>query len=265
VACSEKILAPSRVLVISPHLDDAVISVGATIAHRTLRGLTTEVATVFAGANPDRLSRAARAFHRDCGLGANAVAVRKKEDAEALAALGASSKHLRYLDAIYRAAPNGRRLARHRQHMFKTSVSEEEHLVTDIAETLADLATRFEPEVVLTCAGFGSHIDHVVTRAATQRWTRRERRPLLLWEDLPYMVNEPISGKVPGCPVRSSPPAKAWELKWQAVRSYESQIRMLWRGGRDWRAELTQHAKIRGCGIPSEQFWLADVHDPPRE
>ena len=38
-----------RLVVVSPHLDDAVLSLGATLAHAVESGATVEVLTVFAG------------------------------------------------------------------------------------------------------------------------------------------------------------------------------------------------------------------------
>ncbi|MGH3427279.1 MAG: PIG-L family deacetylase, partial [Mycobacteriales bacterium] len=64
-----------RVLAISPHLDDAALSVGATLAEFSARGTDVEVLTIFAGAPHNPLTDTARAFHAKCGLPPDATAV----------------------------------------------------------------------------------------------------------------------------------------------------------------------------------------------
>jgi LmbE family N-acetylglucosaminyl deacetylase len=249
------VLMARRVLVVSPHMDDAALSVGATLAHRAMRGLDTEVVTVFAGPNPVPVSPAARQFHQECGLGDDAVAVRRQEDAEAMAVLGTNPHYLPYLDAIYRRAGDGQWLCRHRRQMFELALSREQALVTEISAALAGLASQIQPELVLTCTGFGNHIDHAVTRAAAQRWATIEKCPFLTWEDLPYMLGRPWPTRPPGRPAQSRPPAKAWERKWAAIRAYPSQISMMWPSGRAWQEKFAWHAAERGSGLPAELLW----------
>src|SRR5579862_4211033 len=80
-----------RLLVISPHLDDAVLSCGALmLAHP---GAT--VATLFA-ASPDSYSDPLNEHDTDCGFspGDDTMAVRRAEDVRALRAVGAQSRWL---------------------------------------------------------------------------------------------------------------------------------------------------------------------------
>jgi LmbE family N-acetylglucosaminyl deacetylase len=78
-----------RVVVVSPHLDDAVLSVGASVARWAHAGASVEVLTVFAG-DPESGSPAggwdSRAGFRTEGEAARA---RREEDARACALLGA--------------------------------------------------------------------------------------------------------------------------------------------------------------------------------
>lgn len=251
-------IAATRLLVISPHLDDAALSVGATIAHRTLRGYDTEVVTVFSGPNPIRVSPAASQFHQECGLGNDAMAVRRHEDAVAMSILGANQHYLPYLDAIYRRERDGGWLCQHRRQMFEISAAREQALVTDVSEGLAALAARIRPDLVMTCAGFGGHIDHAVVREATEHWATREHFQFLVWEDLPYMLGGKARIPLPGRPAPSKPPPEAWKRKWKAIRAYSSQISMLWPREQAWQDELVKHARAGGGGRATELLWIRD-------
>ncbi|MGH3829147.1 MAG: PIG-L deacetylase family protein [Pseudonocardiaceae bacterium] len=57
-----------RVLAVSPHLDDAALSAGATLADLAARGVDVQVCTLFTGAPHEPLSAVARAFHARCDL-----------------------------------------------------------------------------------------------------------------------------------------------------------------------------------------------------
>jgi LmbE family N-acetylglucosaminyl deacetylase len=93
----------SRVAILSPHLDDAVLSLGATIAHATARGAAeVRVVTIFGG---DPQSRAAagswdqRAHFATAG---DAARARRDEDRRACELVGASSVVLPFSDKQYR-------------------------------------------------------------------------------------------------------------------------------------------------------------------
>jgi LmbE family N-acetylglucosaminyl deacetylase len=78
-----------RVVVVSPHLDDGVFSLGATIAHITRAGTQVEVLTVF-GCDPDS-AEAANAWDTRGGFRTEgeAAAARRAEDGKACAEVGA--------------------------------------------------------------------------------------------------------------------------------------------------------------------------------
>ena len=99
-----------RVLVVSPHLDDAVLSCGHLIA-RAEEALSI---TAFAG-TPDRYPTPLTAWDSACGFqsGDDIVEKRRVEDARALEILGASARGLDFLDLQYRngAKPDAKALA----------------------------------------------------------------------------------------------------------------------------------------------------------
>jgi LmbE family N-acetylglucosaminyl deacetylase len=89
------------VVVLSPHLDDAVFSLGASIAKATRSGAKVRVVTVFA-CDPDSLGPPGWWDH-EAGFDSqgDAATARRKEDAEACAIVGAIPVWLPFRDASY--------------------------------------------------------------------------------------------------------------------------------------------------------------------
>lgn len=94
-------LPAGRVLVVSPHLDDAVFSLGTTIAAAVRAGAEVSVLTVFAG-DPES---DASAGYWDAATGfqthGEAARARREEDRVACAAVGATPEWLAFPDAQY--------------------------------------------------------------------------------------------------------------------------------------------------------------------
>ena len=164
----------SETLIISPHLDDAVLSAGAHL----IGSDAPLVVTVFAGipeegAPPgwwDRLTRAADPAQR--------VRDRLLEDAAALAELGARTVRLDGVDG------------QHREHPVDPQRLAEELL--PFVEATDDLWIP---------AGIGNHQDHTAVRDAALiahhaggRGTTGGARSVHLYADVPYAIRYPWSG-----------------------------------------------------------------------
>ncbi len=102
------VVAPDSVCVVSPHLDDAVLSCGRFLASHP--GCT--VLTVFAAAPPSHT--ALTGYDARCGFSSSsqAMAVRLTEDDRALALLNATPQRMSELDSQYAALPQPVDLAR---------------------------------------------------------------------------------------------------------------------------------------------------------
>ena len=92
---------PRKVLVVSPHLDDAVLSLGATITHAARSGSKVDVVTVFAG-DPDSM-RPASGWDRRAGFATEgeAAVARRSEDREACRIVGAAPTWLPFAPGSY--------------------------------------------------------------------------------------------------------------------------------------------------------------------
>jgi LmbE family N-acetylglucosaminyl deacetylase len=92
-------LLEGRLVVLSPHLDDAALSLGATIAHASGTGSDVTIVTVRAG-NPESTVPAGE-WDRGCGFSTvgEAARERRREDERACEILGATPQWLPFPDA----------------------------------------------------------------------------------------------------------------------------------------------------------------------
>ena len=145
--------SPSTILVISPHLDDAVLSIGGSIAAWTAAGHRVVVASVYTTGPP--LAEVAPSMRKFADY-----ATRRAEDAAACASVGAEP---RYLDQIERAF----RKPYLRGWSFFATPGDRDGFAGLVAATraLAPLA-ELDPAQILIPLGIGNHVDHVETLIA---------------------------------------------------------------------------------------------------
>ena len=90
-----------HLVVLSPHLDDAVLSLGATIARARRSGARVDIVTIFA--NDPNSTAAAGPWDAECGFAtaAEAARVRREEDRRGCDLLGAATVWLPFADYEY--------------------------------------------------------------------------------------------------------------------------------------------------------------------
>jgi LmbE family N-acetylglucosaminyl deacetylase len=217
------------VIVISPHLDDAVFGCGRFIAAH--RGST--IVTVFAGAPED--GTLLTDWDRRCGFGsaAEAVLARRREDAQAAERLGARAVWLDFCDSQYGRTPSR----------------------GEVAAALADVLHARPAQTVLVPLGL-FHCDHLLAHdAAVATFAQRPTTPWFAYEDalyrgLPGLLQQRLAA-LAQAGIRATPErlpsAPDGTLKRQAVQAYASQLRGFGAGGYDdvdqpercWRLEGT--------------------------
>ncbi len=221
----------ARILAVSPHLDDAVLSYGGRLAMLASAGHQIVVYTVFAGTPSPPYSPVAAAYHSMWQLTGDPVAPRRAEDRRALSALGVTPVHGGFLDAIYRRDEHGASLVQDGQ---PTEYQREEPgLLADIAAALEQAIIEHRPDQVVTCAAIGAHVDHRRARDGTVAAAARTGAQLKLWTDFPYITWEP--DVVPALPGYASlagtvaePLTSAGLRSWAtAYQCYQSQLSML--------------------------------------
>jgi LmbE family N-acetylglucosaminyl deacetylase len=163
---------------VSPHLDDAVFSAGGTLAVLAAEGWRVRVVTCFTASVADP-SPFALSTQLDKGLGADVdyMALRRAEDAAALALLGAEPVHLPLPEAPHRGYVNAADLFAG-QHA-------DDAIAGRLHEALAPCLR--DADLVLAPQAIGDHVDHrVVADVVT------DLAPFALWwRDTPYVLRRP--------------------------------------------------------------------------
>jgi LmbE family N-acetylglucosaminyl deacetylase len=215
---------------LSPHLDDVVYSCGGFVWDLTNAGQDVEVWTI-CGTDPppDRLSPFAASLHNDWGLAENAYQIRRAEDQAALGILGAQSRHLPFLDCIYRQSSGGGYLYDSEQAIFGGLDVSESGLIDELTTGLdSELPGDYR---VVAPLGIGNHVDHELTRKAANRLSQAAS----YYADYPYART--AEGREILSLLSSSdewsaeifPVSEEGIERWlQASRAYESQLSIFW-------------------------------------
>jgi LmbE family N-acetylglucosaminyl deacetylase len=272
-------------LVLSPHLDDAVISCGGLIAAARSAGRRVKVVTFFTRSPGATVPLHLRVFAR--------YEVRRAEDERALRLLGAEAEHLDFMERIFRDPP-----LRGVGSVFKALPNSSENLpnLPAMIEAIQGLKARNPDAVILAPLGVGKHIDHVeVFLAALQvllddlpanrLWFYEDAYALLpfarqqhfvtrrlAWPPLAFSVHRSLrvllleslfTWSTSGPTLESLLPPKAHELEWSvepvmivpyeerklaAVRAYSSQVSAL--GGDGWLRVLRDYHRRWGGAEP---------------
>ncbi|MGH8889439.1 MAG: PIG-L deacetylase family protein [Acidothermaceae bacterium] len=199
-----------RVLAVSPHLDDAVLSVGAFLAEHP----GSVVMTVFAGipSQYDELTE----WDADSGFkpGDDVVALRREEDRRATAHLGARSQWLDFVDDQY----------------VETRPSAEE-----IAAAIRTELKSLDIDTLAMPLGCG-HDDHARTHEACALLLMNDFDQLshwVAWADIPYRQRHPemYATRVASLQTKGFQLAEFTvehsEAKRLAIAEYPSQVRAL--------------------------------------
>jgi LmbE family N-acetylglucosaminyl deacetylase len=227
-----------RVVVISPHLDDAVFSLGASIWDATRAGAEVTVVTVLAG-DPDSELPAGE-WDRGGGFSTAgaAIRVRREEDHAACESLGATVCWLPFADAQY---PRG----------------------ADDATVVAEIAAPCAGADVVLLPGFPlDHPDHAFV-ARLVLGTPHAARRVGLYVEQPYAADRRAVDPAVPAEVRALTGDPAWvrlpagraarEAKRRAAHAYRSQVRLL--GGRRTLWRVARHEA--SCGGETIG-WLSD-------
>ena len=101
-----------RWIYLSPHLDDIAFSAGGLIYDQVRAGIPVEIWTLMCGFPPgpeSAISPFAQLLHFQWGFSSaeETIRLRRAEDKNAIASLGAVPVHFDFLDCIYRRGPTG--------------------------------------------------------------------------------------------------------------------------------------------------------------
>ena len=173
-------MTSEAIAIVSPHLDDAVLSLGGMISREVARGRKVEVVSCFTSGPPvDTIAPSHRIF--------GDYAIRRAEDERAMAVLGARYRWLDLHERIWRqpALPQSGVFP---THVFRTpekmdDFAELKSIRAAISEMLDAGATIYAPLAV------GHHVDHVeVALAALREVLGRGAFDRILFYEDPYAL-----------------------------------------------------------------------------
>lgn len=250
-------------VVLSPHLDDAVLSCGALLIYACSRTPVT-VATLFTEASSPPYTLSARRYLDQVGL-ADAEELyqrRRTEDRAALAPMGVTCLHAGLTEALFRRVPHlgwrsrwSRLLPElahiypiYRVHIISGRIASADAGTLRDARNIVERITLPQPALVLAPLGVGGHVDHVLTRTLAERGKAR----IVYYSDFPYNQRHPPDNAF----IRRKGLVEArWsrqiEAKADLIRAYRTQVRALFPGG--------------GIRVVPEIFFFPDGSCNPRE
>lgn len=199
-----------RTLVVSPHFDDAVLSLGQWLTLNPGTYVATVCTAIPHTDVPIVTNYDTRSGFRDA---THAVTSRRVEDRRALATVGAIPIELGFVDGAYQ---------QNRPVQFAAQV----------AAVLRRAVEKIKPiDLVIGPVGL-VHPDHRATAAAVLRFARTSQAAFMFYEELPYRVLTPES--VPealrlieatlGAVKLAGPHHASLRRKRAAIRAYESQL-----------------------------------------
>jgi LmbE family N-acetylglucosaminyl deacetylase len=229
--------AQQRILVVSPHLDDAVFSCGGLIAGAQ----EATVVTLFAGL-PEQAETRQTEWDGTCGFAhaREAIERRRGEDKRAMAILRAHAVWLDFCDRQYGASPGA----------------------NELAAALLEVIEQTAPDAVVLPAGL-FHSDHELAHRASMLARRdRGQGEWLMYEDALYrhldglvqrrlvaLFNERIAATALAIDTQEHLGAKV-----EAAQCYVSQLKGLSAPGRSGYADLV---------IPERYWRLTTLQETP--
>lgn len=163
------------ILVLSPHADDAVLSCGGLLAQHADALVVTACAGDLEVQRPAALASLAP------------PALRREEDARAMAILKCAHRELSIPDAIDRVGEDGQRLYKRPNSLFGPVLPADAGRCAEIVEALEPL---LEGRTLLAPLGVGAHVDHQLAAHAGRRLAGRGQ-DTWFYEDAPYVFPDP--------------------------------------------------------------------------
>ena len=242
-------------IILSPHFDDAALSLGGWIWQQVQRGRMVEIWTILGSQRPPGkpLTPFARQLHATWQLGDEVPRLRAAEDVASCKALGATWHHFDLPDCIYRTYPDsGEAVVQKEEALFSSPIPSESYLVSTIHELLKT-HLPVEAEIAIPLS-IGSHRDHVLTRMAA------ERCGISLWHyaDYPYVIQENVhpsnwipENAEPMNETISPSGIQAWQ---DSIICHHSQLALF------WKTENEMHQAIESYS--RKHTWLWKFYQP---
>jgi LmbE family N-acetylglucosaminyl deacetylase len=174
-----------RIILFSPHLDDAVFGCGGLLFNypQKERLMVVSVATKDAPSSILESSTALQELVAQWKLPEE----RRREDGEAMAKLGIDYKYLDCWDAIFRTSPEGRLMYLTCNDRITGHPQSDQPHIDRLHNLMRPLVSGPEKTLVLSPSAVGLHIDHtIVATLLRDLWREMKSFDLMFYEDFPY-------------------------------------------------------------------------------
>lgn len=254
--------AYERIVILSPHLDDAALSCGGLL--HALQGVATLVVTLCSG-NPPPVATPEGSSKAPARRGHVSPRIRRTEDIAAMRAIDAAFVHLSFPDAIYRRSlQTGKLIYPSARERWIAPHGDDAAYIEELYQLLRRICLELGPILLVSPMGIGDHVDHQITARVAMRLAQAGAS-LLFYEDFPY-VADPGSGRGGGDgphaalarlerePVERLVVPVDIEGKMRLLRHYVSQVPVLFGSDEGMRAAI---AGYQHEGNACEFYWRA--------
>lgn len=261
-----------RVVILSPHLDDAALSCGGLL-HALQGRVSTLVVSVCCG-NPPRAATADGTGKAQRRRGHVNPRYRRREDIAAMHSVGADFVHLSFPDGVYRRSPlTGKLIYRSARERWTSPRVDDMAHVEELFLVLRRICLDLGRILLVSPMGIGHHVDHQITAQVAVRLASAGAA-LLFYEDFPYVVNPRIGrgdeddpraalGRLHLTPAARLAVPVDVDAKTALLMHYQTQVAALF-GDEAGMRESIAHRQHEGA--PSELYWRAHpVAPPPNE
>ncbi len=248
------------ILVLSPHLDDAVLSLGGMMAQNAASGQSVVVYNLFCAPYHGPLSPAAQRLHEGWGDPEDITGLRLQEDRQALEVIGAQQIIGDARDLIYRQSLQGVWLYTNMEDIQGERNPEDNALVGTYFKKLSGMFSKDKFDIFAPL-GIGGHIDHMLAFDIGVR-LHKAGYAVRFYEDLPYAMREDyLHARTDGLTDMQSSvelfPMEMLERKIEALHYYQSQIDSLFANDKNMRDWIRRQA-LRVSGredMGGEKVW----------
>lgn len=260
-----------RVVVLSPHLDDAALSCFGLL--NALQGVVSRLVITICCGNPAPAPARGNEdeFRQDPDFQQHCPpAKRRREDIAAMDGLGCDFVHLGFEDGVYRRSPtSGDFIYRTTREKFVRPRIEDASHIEELFLVLRRLCQNMGRILLVTPLSIGYHVDHSIAAHNALRLENKEI-DLLFYEDFPYVLDPRYSDGFEDSPQQAmdrigrhaqqhyaltfDPVAKA-----TIIDHYKSQVPVLFDDDENLRASLSSRT-FRGD--PAEFYWTTTPRGP---
>lgn len=253
-----------RVVILSPHLDDAALSCGGLL-HALRQQVSTLVVSVCCGTA--RVVKADGSRQIASRKGHVSSRMRRSEDIAAMHSVDTGFVHLSFTDAIYRRSPLTDRLIYRtaRERWVAPRIDDMAH-VEELYLVLRRLCLDLGRILLVSPMGIGNHVDHHITaQVALRMATTNAGAELLFYEDFPYVADPGMGRGDQDDPPKALSrlqlaPAQRFvvpvdvDAKMALLRHYASQVQPLFGDDDGMRSRIVNQMHH---SQPSEFYWRA--------